>query len=65
MPRTARKRHADRQKILHLVPTARTNLVNSDGKVLGIAGLGRNIDQPSEEIEANRSSVVCPVVLAS
>ena len=53
MPRTARKRHADRQKIMHLVPTARTNLVNSDGKVLGIAGLGRNIDQPSEEVEAN------------
>ena len=37
----------------HLVPSVRTNLVNSEGKVLGIAGLGRSIDQPSEEVEAN------------
>ena len=41
------------KKECYLVPSARTNLVNSEGKVLGIAGLGRNIDQPSEEVEAN------------
>ena len=41
-----------------------THLVHGNGEVLGVAGLGRRVDQTSEQVEANRASVGS-VVLAT
>ena len=41
-----------------------THLVHSNGEVLGVAGLGRRVDETSELVEANRASVGS-VVLAT
>ena len=49
---------------LHILFDVATHFVHSNGEVLGVAGLGRRVDQTSEQVEANRASVGSVVLAA-